>query len=63
MTLQETAIEGVVVGLIAGISSLIAITATHTALPSMLDIFTASLAGLLAGFVRFGTLMGYHPPE
>ena len=59
MTMRDAAMEGLTVGLIAGVSAMVAITATHPSLPDLLDVWTSSLAGVLAGLVRFAAEMHY----
>ena len=59
----EPVCEGLVVGSIAGISALVAISATSGGFPSWYDAYTSGLAAVLAGLVRYATLRGYKPKK
>jgi len=63
MTVYDQLIESLVVALIAGVSALVAISATEQILPDLMDLYTVGLATALAFLVRFATLREIAPNE
>jgi len=63
MTIMEQVTESLIVALIAGVSALVAISATEQVLPDLMDLYTVGLATALAFLVRFATLREIEPDE